>query len=322
MLTSSGIRNAQNAKNQGKSYSERNLDMSKRKTKPKKSHSYTPEEFARLHELYEYMESLSDKDFDKALKKLDRETIAALAAYMTAQNARKGIRLDNNYVNENKPVSLPDKWAQALQLKERFDALDENTAEQELKKLSSDELHSLATVTAYQNSRRLKPDGKLKTLEKLSRKAHNKIDFSDITNDDINAVIDERQKLMHLRHQPNINKKLIDLAMKSTASRLTAGEVTEFLGRERKNSKKPALSTDPEVMCGALVLGGTRIPITTVLDELIAGGTIADFVEEHPSVSYGDVAAALWVLREWLNEAFDVDALKELVEQAKKLSRD
>ncbi len=70
----------------------------------------------------------------------------------------------------------------------------------------------------------------------------------------------------------------------------------------RKNPTTVALTATPDVMHGALVLGGTRIPVTTLLDELIAGSTIEDFVEGHPSISCGDVQAALHQLREWVEE--------------------
>ncbi len=71
---------------------------------------------------------------------------------------------------------------------------------------------------------------------------------------------------------------------------------------KRKNSSTVALMSNPDVMHGALVLGGTRIPVATLLDELIAGSTIDDFVEGHPSIFCGDVQAALHQLREALND--------------------
>ena len=81
---------------------------------------------------------------------------------------------------------------------------------------------------------------------------------------------------------------------------MVAQEVREPRPPKRKNPAMPALTSSPDVMHGALVLGGTRIPVAMVLDELIAGGTIADFVEGHPSISCGDVEAALIQIREWL----------------------
>jgi uncharacterized protein (DUF433 family) len=83
---------------------------------------------------------------------------------------------------------------------------------------------------------------------------------------------------------------------------MVAEEVSEPRRLERKNPTTPALTSSPDVMHGALVLGGTRIPVAMVLDELIAGGTIADFVEGHPSISCGDVEAALLQIRDWLEE--------------------
>ncbi len=52
------------------------------------------------------------------------------------------------------PAAPNGKWQQALQLKEYFDSLDEKTAARELKKLSSDDLNSLAVVSAYLNEQK------------------------------------------------------------------------------------------------------------------------------------------------------------------------
>jgi hypothetical protein len=43
----------------------------------------------------------------------------------------------------------------------------------------------------------------------------------------------EREQLLELRRQPNVDKTLIDLALKNTGPRLTVDEVNEYLGRTR-----------------------------------------------------------------------------------------
>ena len=45
------------------------------------------------------------------------------------------------------------------------------------------------------------------------------------------------------------------------------------------------LSIDPEVMGGAPVFAGTRVPIKTLVEHLEAGDTIDDFLEGFPSVA-------------------------------------
>lgn len=43
----------------------------------------------------------------------------------------------------------------------------------------------------------------------------------------------EREQLLALRSQPNVDKKLIDMAMQSNAPRMSIDEVNEYLGRNR-----------------------------------------------------------------------------------------
>ena len=53
------------------------------------------------------------------------------------------------------------------------------------------------------------------------------------------------------------------------------------------------LSIDPEVMGGAPVFAGTRVPIRTLVEHLEAGDTIDDFLEGFPSVTRKQVIAFL-----------------------------
>ncbi|HEY7193287.1 MAG TPA: DUF433 domain-containing protein [Gemmatimonadales bacterium] len=57
--------------------------------------------------------------------------------------------------------------------------------------------------------------------------------------------------------------------------------------------KEPVVSRDPEVMSGAPVFPGTRVPVQTLLDCLEAGETIDDFLEGFPSVTRSQVIAFL-----------------------------
>jgi uncharacterized protein (DUF433 family) len=54
-----------------------------------------------------------------------------------------------------------------------------------------------------------------------------------------------------------------------------------------------AISRDPEVMGGAPVFSGTRVPIQTLLDYLEAGDSIDDFLAGFPSVSREQVVQFL-----------------------------
>jgi uncharacterized protein (DUF433 family) len=57
--------------------------------------------------------------------------------------------------------------------------------------------------------------------------------------------------------------------------------------------KQAVVSRDPEVMGGAPVFPGTRVPVQTLLDYIEAGETIDDFLEGFPSVTRDQVIAFL-----------------------------
>ena len=57
--------------------------------------------------------------------------------------------------------------------------------------------------------------------------------------------------------------------------------------------KSQIVSRDPEVMGGAAVFNGTRVPLQTLLDYLEAGKSIDDFLEGFPSVTREQVIAFL-----------------------------
>ncbi len=46
--------------------------------------------------------------------------------------------------------------------------------------------------------------------------------------------------------------------------------------------------SDPEVLGGVVVFNGTRVPAQTLVDYLNDGFTLAEFLEQFPSVSRGD----------------------------------
>lgn len=43
----------------------------------------------------------------------------------------------------------------------------------------------------------------------------------------------EQSQLLALRRQPNVNKKLIDMALNNDAPRITIEEINDYLGRNR-----------------------------------------------------------------------------------------
>jgi uncharacterized protein (DUF433 family) len=67
--------------------------------------------------------------------------------------------------------------------------------------------------------------------------------------------------------------------------------------------KQPVVSRDPEVMGGAPVFCGTRIPVQTLLDYLEAGDSIDEFLEGFPSVTREQVIAFLEEAKDRLIES-------------------
>ena len=67
--------------------------------------------------------------------------------------------------------------------------------------------------------------------------------------------------------------------------------------------KQPVLVRTPDVMGGAPVFFGTRVPVQTLLDYLEAGESIDDFLEGFPSVMRAQVVAFLEEAKDRLVES-------------------
>jgi uncharacterized protein (DUF433 family) len=60
---------------------------------------------------------------------------------------------------------------------------------------------------------------------------------------------------------------------------------------------------DKDVMGGAAVFAGTRVPVATLFEYLEAGETIEEFLDGFPSVTREQVIAVLEAAKERANEA-------------------
>lgn len=60
------------------------------------------------------------------------------------------------------------------------------------------------------------------------------------------------------------------------------------------------IHSDPEIMGGTPVFVGTRVPVETLLDYLEAGDPLAEFLEDFPTVSRGQVIEVLELAKELL----------------------
>lgn len=60
------------------------------------------------------------------------------------------------------------------------------------------------------------------------------------------------------------------------------------------------IQSDPEIMGGATVFTGTRVPVQTLLDYLEAGDPLDEFLADFPSVERAQVIAVLELARDML----------------------
>ena len=54
-----------------------------------------------------------------------------------------------------------------------------------------------------------------------------------------------------------------------------------------------AFHADPEIMGGTPVFVGTRVPVQALIDYLEGGHTVAEFLDDFPSVQHDQVIAVL-----------------------------
>jgi len=66
------------------------------------------------------------------------------------------------------------------------------------------------------------------------------------------------------------------------------------------------ISVDPNVMHGVACISGTRIPVSLVLDNLAAGLSPEELLQEYPSLSREAITAALAYAAELARERFVV----------------
>jgi len=67
-------------------------------------------------------------------------------------------------------------------------------------------------------------------------------------------------------------------------------------------AKDVPISIDPEVMSGAAVFTGTRVPVAALLENLEVGVSLDEFLENFPTVSREQAVRVLEHFRTSLNE--------------------
>ena len=67
----------------------------------------------------------------------------------------------------------------------------------------------------------------------------------------------------------------------------------EFSGQAMITTTEPAIRIDPEVMSGAAVFAGTRVPVSALLDNLEVGVSLDEFLENFPTVTREQAVSVL-----------------------------
>lgn len=75
--------------------------------------------------------------------------------------------------------------------------------------------------------------------------------------------------------------------------------------------KEAQIVTDPEVAFGKPVIAGTRVAVEIILEELAAGETIDDILDNHPHLTCEQVQAALEYAKRAVNAMQRADAPRE-----------
>lgn len=63
------------------------------------------------------------------------------------------------------------------------------------------------------------------------------------------------------------------------------------------------ISRSPDVMSGAPVFAGTRVPVQTIVDYLAGGHPLAEFLDDFPTVSREQALELLQRVKEMLRDA-------------------
>lgn len=66
------------------------------------------------------------------------------------------------------------------------------------------------------------------------------------------------------------------------------------------------ISSDPEILSGATVFSGTRVPVAALLDNLAAGLTLNEFLDNFPTVTREQALQVLEFSKGTLSSSLEV----------------
>ena len=68
--------------------------------------------------------------------------------------------------------------------------------------------------------------------------------------------------------------------------------------------ERPPITTNPEKLGGTPTIAGTRLPVTALIDHLLLGYDIDEFLDEFDGVGRGDAQAVLLKIKEALENGW------------------
>lgn len=83
---------------------------------------------------------------------------------------------------------------------------------------------------------------------------------------------------------------------------IVVADVSQSELSPRRHPERPPITTNPERLGGTPTIAGTRLPVAALLDYLILGYDIDEFVAEFDGADRGDVQSVLLKIKEALEE--------------------
>jgi uncharacterized protein (DUF433 family) len=100
----------------------------------------------------------------------------------------------------------------------------------------------------------------------------------------------------------NLSEIEIDDLVVAQAEDEDAWEEPIFASRKKSFSLKPPIKVDKAILSGTPVFEGTRVPVSALLDNLEAGASLNEFIENFPTVKREQAVQVLEYFKSTLDE--------------------
>jgi uncharacterized protein (DUF433 family) len=96
----------------------------------------------------------------------------------------------------------------------------------------------------------------------------------------------------------------------ATRADIVIADVPQTELSPRRHPERPPITTNPEKLGGTPTIAGTRLPVTALIDHLILGYDIDEFIAEFDGADRGDVQAVLLKIKEALEAGLLAESVK------------